>query len=80
MNTQTLKNPALYCNFVMMSPIADFPSVRLIQACSRDYGFDFDEDELGGELLAPLPVNLSSQAIPEIDVYEFEQVFQCFLS
>lgn len=80
MNTQTLINPALYCNFVMVSPTADFSGVHPIQACSRDYGFDFDEEEIGKELLAPLPVNLSSQAFPEIDADEFEQVFQCFLS
>ena len=80
MNTQTLTNPALYCTFVMVSAPADLPGVHPIQACSRDYGFDFDEEEMGRELLAPLPANLSSQAIPEIDADEFEQVFQCFLS
>ena len=79
MNTQTLINPTLCCNFVV-SPPADFSRMYPVQACSRDYGFDFDEEEIGKELLAPLPVNLSSQAFPEIDADEFEQVFQCFLS
>ena len=80
MNVQTLTNPILYCNFVIVSPPAKFPGVHPIQACSRDYGFDFDEEEMGRELLAPLPANLASQAIPEMDADEFEQVFQCFLS
>ena len=51
-----------------------------IQACSRDYGFDFDEEELGMEMLAPIPVKLSSQTLPEVEADEFEQVFPCFLS
>ena len=80
MNTQTLTNPALYCNFLIVSTPTDFPDIQPVQACSRDYGFDFDEDEIGKELLAPLPINLFSQTFPEIDADEFEQVFQCFLS
>lgn len=80
MSIQTLTNPALNCNLVIAFPQTDFPSAHLIQACSRDYGFDFDEEEIGRELHAPLPVNLSSQAILEVDADEFEQVFQCFLS
>ena len=80
MNTQALRNPALYCNFVIVSPPEDFPGKYPVQACSRDYGFDFDEEEIGRELLTPLSAELSSQAIPEMDADEFEQVFQCFLS
>jgi hypothetical protein len=80
MNTQTLTNPALYCNFVIVSPPADFPRAHPTQACSHDYGFDFDEEETGKEMLAPLPANLTSQGVPEMDADEFEQVFQCFLS
>ncbi len=80
MNAQTLTNPTLCCTFIMVSAPVDLPDVFPVQACSRDYGFDFDEEEMGRELLAPLPANLSSQAIPEMDADEFEQVFQCFLS
>jgi hypothetical protein len=80
MNTQTLTNPSLNCSLVTASPLVDFPRAYPIQACSCDYGFDFDEEKIGRELLAPLPASLSSQAIPEIDADEFEQVFQCFLS
>ena len=79
MNAQTLINPTLYYNFVV-SPLADFSCTHPIQASSHDYGFDFDEDEIGKESLAPLPINLSSQTFPEIDADEFEQVSQCFLS
>lgn len=80
MNTQTLTNFTLNCNLVIASLPIDFPKARPIQACSRDYGFDFDEEEIGRELLAPLPARLSSGAILEIEADEFEQVFQCFLS
>ena len=80
MNTQMLTNPTLKCDLVIASLPISPSSARPVQACSRDYGFDFDEEEIGKELLAPLPVNLSSQTFPEIDVDEFEQVFQCFLS
>jgi len=55
-------------------------SAKPVQACSRDYGFDFDEDEIGREMLALRSFKTSSPAIPEIDADEFEQVFQCFLS
>lgn len=54
--------------------------VNPVQACSRDYGFDFDEEEIGQEWLAPLPIQVSSQAISALDVDEFNQVCPCFLS
>lgn len=74
MDTQALLNP------MIMFVLKDTLPVQPVQACSRDYGFDFDEEEVGREMLAPLPVDLSSQAIPEIDLDEFEQGLQCFLS
>ena len=80
MDTQTLTNPTLNCNSVIALQPADLLQVNPIQACSRDYGFDFDEEEIGRELLAPLPASLASQEIPEMEADEFEQVFQCFLS
>ena len=80
MNTQTLTNPILKCNLVIASLPISLSSARPVQACSRDYGFDFDEEEIGRELLVPLPARLSSQATLEIEADEFEQVFQCFLS
>ena len=80
MNTQTLTNPALNCNLVIASPPTDFPSAYPIQACSRDYGFNFDEEEMGRELLSPLPANLVDQTIPKIDPEEFETLYLWFLS
>ena len=80
MNTPTLTYPNQNCCLVVALQPADFPRVSPIQACSRDYGFDFDEEEMGRELLAPLPAGLSSQTILEIEADESEQVFQCFLS
>lgn len=76
MNMQTLSTPASLCEFVFALPIAEPP----IQANSRDYGFDFDEDELGKELLAPLPFTLADQHLPEVDADEFESRHLWFLS
>lgn len=56
------------------------PPTESIHADSRDYGFDFDEDELGLELAAPLPACLSIQSLPEVDADAFESTFQHFLS
>lgn len=67
-------------NFVNVFVFTDNLPVKPVQASSRDFGFDFDEEEIGMEWLASLPVNVSSQAIDEIDADEFEQVFPCFLS
>jgi hypothetical protein len=74
MDTQTLLNSLI----VIMT--TDLTPAQPVRACSRDYGFDFDEEEMGREMLAPLPVDLSSQAIPEADADEFEQGLRCFLS
>lgn len=32
-------------------------SIQPVQASTRDYGFDYDEEEVAGEMLAPLPFN-----------------------
>ena len=80
MNTQTLTYPIQNCFLVVALQPEDFSWATPIQACSRDYGFDFDEEEIGREFLAPLPARLASQAILEIEADEFEQAFQCFLS
>jgi len=80
MNIQTLTDPTKNCYFVVTLQPADLSQATLVQACSRDYGFDFDEEEIGRELLAPLPARLLSQDILEVEADEFEQVFQCFLS
>lgn len=73
MKTQTLTRPVMMCNFLVALS-------EPIQASSRDYGFDFDEDEIARELLAPLPISLSAQSIPEVEADEFEKVFHYFLS
>jgi len=80
MHTQTLTDPTPNCFLVVALQPADLSQATLVQACSRDYGFDFDEEEIGRELLAPLPAKLLSQDIHEIEADEFEQAFQCFLS
>lgn len=73
MTCQTLTQPATCPVFVVVEP-------EPISASSRDYGFDFDEDELGRELLTPLPDSLSTPSFPEVDADAFEKTFQYFLS
>lgn len=74
MNTQTLSNPSL-CEILFALPVAE-----TIQADSRDYGFDFNEDELGRELLASLPSSFANRSLPEMDADEFEERYSWFVS
>jgi len=74
MDAQTSPNPG-----IVLAP-AGQTFAQPLQACTRDYGFDFDDEEIAREMLAPLPINLSAQATPAVNADEFEQVFQCFLS
>jgi len=69
MNTQTLTKPATISNFHVALP------EQPIYADSRDYGFDFDEEELARELLAPLPASLISQTNYEVEADEFESYY-----
>lgn len=71
--------PALTCDFVV-APEADSSLEKPIIASSRDYGFDFDEEELGRELLAPIPVSTATPTIPEVEAEECEQAYLYFLS
>ena len=80
MNTQTLTNPAMICNFFVVLPDENVLPEQPICASSRDYGFDFDEEELARELLAPLPASLISQTNYEVDADEFESCYLWFLS
>ena len=64
--------------FFTLSP-AD-PDSQPIRAGSRDYGFDFDEEELAREPLAPLPTGLTNWGMPEINPEEFESLFLWFIS
>jgi hypothetical protein len=74
MNNQTLTRPTTLCNFLVTLP------EEPICASSRDYGFDLDEEEVGREMLAPLPANLAYHPVPEFDPDEFETRHLWFLS
>jgi hypothetical protein len=80
MNAQILTTPVMTCRFAVALAETDSPLEEPIFASSRDYGFDFDEEELGNELLDPLSVSLADQPNPKVDADEFEKVFQYFLS
>ena len=78
MSIQILTASAILSNFVDCPPSSYPVHPGLILASSLDYGFDFDEDELGRELLAPLPNGLSSQPNVQVDADEFEFLFRWF--
>jgi hypothetical protein len=73
MTIQILTRPATICNFLVALS-------EPIQASSRDYGFDFDEEEIARELLTPLPATLSTAVASAVEADEFEKDFHCFLS
>ena len=72
MNTQILTKPSILFNLFIRLPQSDTQPAHPICASSCDYGFDLDEDEMGSELLDPLPVSLSAQATPQVTTDEFE--------
>lgn len=72
MTIQILTRSAMICNFLV--------GPEPIRASSRDYGFDFDKIELGEELLASLPLSLSTSSTPEVAAEEFESRFLSFIS
>ncbi len=51
-----------------------------IQASSRDYGFDFDEDALAQVLRAPVPASILDRPIPMVEADEFETLYHWFNS
>jgi hypothetical protein len=78
MNAQSLTKPATICNSFVISE-EDFTPAQPIYADSRDYGFDFDEEELARELLAPLPASLISPTNYEAEAEEAESCHLWFL-
>jgi len=80
MKTETLTTPMLTCNFVVAIPEADFAAVGPMNASPRDYGFDYDQDELAQSLAAPIPAGPESQPTLEVDADEFETRTHWFLS
>lgn len=80
MLTQILTKPATLFNAFAALPPSDAPLAQPIQASSRDYGFDLDEEEIARELITPLPASLGAASIPEVDADEFVSRYLSFLS
>ena len=79
MDAQAFANPTM--TFQLMVAESSMLTVEEpIYADPRDYGFDFDPEELAGELLAPVPYISAAKTISEVKADEFEKVFQYFLS
>jgi hypothetical protein len=73
MTIQTLTRPSTILDLLVALP-------EPAQASSRDYGFDFDAEELGHGLSAPLATEHSPRTLPEIDPDEFESRYLWFAS
>jgi len=80
MSNQILNQPVILSNCVFSLPPASPAYNQPFFASSLDYGFDFDEDELGSELFAPLPASLVNQPVPHIGAEEFESLYRWFNS
>jgi hypothetical protein len=62
--TQTPTRTAILSNcFIALQP--GVPDA----ATSRDYGFDLDEQEIGSELIAVIPLHLVDQSVVHADTY-----------
>ena len=80
MSIQFLTAATSLVNFMVFNPTAYPRHSKPILASSLDYGFDFDEEELGRELLAQLPACLVNQLNNHIDADEFESLYRWFNS
>jgi hypothetical protein len=60
MNTQS---PTLFSSCCTLLAAKPEP----VRASSRDYGFDFDEEEIGREMLAPLPAGIVARTVPQLE-------------
>jgi hypothetical protein len=73
MTIQTLTRPSTILDLLVALP-------EPAQASSRDYGFDFDAEELGHGLSAPLHIDPSARMLPDINPDEFESRYLWFAS
>ena len=65
---------------VVLFMVTDSQLMQATQACSRDYGFDVDEEEIARAMLAPVPASLSVRATFEPGVDESDPAPLWFLS
>ena len=80
MITHIQLRPFTLCNQISSPLSLNLIPGQPIFATSLDYGFDCDEEELGRELLAPLPASLENQPIHHIGAEEFESLYHWFNS
>ncbi len=71
-----LNRPINIYTFELWLPSENPPRTEPIAASSRDYGFDFDEDELGRELLAPVIGSALDQPNPTVQAEEFDLLYR----
>ena len=71
MTTQTHIKAAMIFDLVVAPPSVLLLTAEPVCASSRDYGFDFDQEELAEELSAPLPTSLATKRASEMGAEEF---------
>jgi hypothetical protein len=76
MSIQILTKPAALTNNLFALSLGYPLPVEPILVPSLDYGFDFDDEELGKELLAPLPACFADQPSLDIGAEEFDSLFK----
>jgi hypothetical protein len=80
MNTQIEIKLYTLFNIIDIPLLPDPIPGQPVLATSLDYGFDFDEQELGRELLAPLPASVADLPANEISAEEFDSLYKWFIS
>ncbi len=70
-----MNRPIKLYTFEIWLPAENPPRPKPIAASARDYGFDFDEDELGRMLLAPVIGSALDQPNPAVQAEEFDLLY-----
>jgi hypothetical protein len=80
MTIQTLTEPELAFAFFTFEFQTDCQALDRLQATPQDLGYEVNEEELAGEMLAQLQRSPVDQTAPEIDPEEFETIYHWFLA
>lgn len=80
MSIQIRTRPATFYTYECSTTPEDNKYNDRVVCSPREYGFDFDEDELARELIAPIPAGVSDPPCQSIEADEFEMLYKWFSS
>ncbi len=75
---QTMSRPEILHVFEVHLSTEINTLIEPIMASPRDYGFDFDGEQLARELLAPNPLGDNDTNNPVVGAEEFETLYKWF--